>query len=408
MTPPDLQKLLGGYAAGTLTPEERRALFDAALADQTLFDALADEEALREVLADPACRGRVQAALVESPPTAFRLWRPAVWTLAAATAAAAVVLTVAVLRPKPAPSTAPQQMAMAKKIASPELVPATPAPKAVEHRVIPRAPAGAGKSETRATRALPPRALVAPRQEASARGRWFSEPPSPRSAGVAGGKLDSPAPAAADAVAPAAKAAAPPPPPPPPPGSVTETVTVTAESTGIVASPSDAKNQQIESQASQVSIAGRDAAELMKVMPGMGAAAGMHGPIGLRYTFLRRGEGDKDFEVPPDTRFRGHESVRLRIEPGQGGYLYVLAGKRALYAGPVAANQPVLIVTRPGVLQAVLLPQADSGPLSTLVSRAQQQLEGVRFQRSDGTHLGAGPGQDQPAPILAEISIKSR
>ena len=42
---PDLHKLLGGYAAGTLTPEERRALFDAALADQALFDALADEEA---------------------------------------------------------------------------------------------------------------------------------------------------------------------------------------------------------------------------------------------------------------------------------------------------------------------------------------------------------------------------
>ena len=400
MNPSDLQKLLGGYAAGTLTPEEQLALFEAALADQTLFDALADEQALREVLADPACRERVQAALVESPPTAFRLWRPAVWTLAAATAAAAVVLTVAVLRTRPVPSAAPQQLAMAKKIVPPELVPAAPAPSAVE-----RAPA---KSETRATKSLPPRALLAPRQQLAARARGFAALPAPPpSAGVAGGKFDSPAPPAVEAAAPAAKAAPAPPPPPPPPGSVSQNVTVTAESVEIVQTPSDAKNRQIESQASQVSIAGRDAAALMKVMPGMGAAGGMQGPIGLRYTLLRRGEGGKDFEVPPDTRFRGHESVRLRIEPGQGGYLYVLAGKRALYAGPVVANQPVLIVTRPGVLQAVLLAQPDSGPLSTLLSRARQQLEGFRFQRSDATHLGSGePGQ--PAPILAEISIQSR
>ncbi len=397
MTPPDLRKLLGGYAAGTLTPEEQRALFDAALADQTLFDALADEEALREVLADPACRERVQAALVETPPAAFRLWRPAVWTLAAATAAAAVVLTVAVLRTKAVRNTAPaaQQMAMAKKIAPPEVVPAAPAPSHVE-RVTPR----------RTTKRLPAPALVAPRREASAGApRFAAEPAAPPSAGVVGGKLDSSALAAAERVAPPAPKAAPP--PPPPPASVTQTVTVEAAAPEIVPTPSDAKSQQLQSnRPSQLSIAGRDAAELMKVMPGMGAAD-KHGPIGLRYTLLRRGEGDKDVEVPPDTSFRGHESVRLRIEPGQGGYLYVLAGQRALYAGPVVANQPVVIVTRPGVLQAVLMPQPDNGPLSTLVSRArQQQLEGVRYQRSDGTHLGAGPGQ--PAPILTEISIKSR
>ena len=35
----DIQKLLGGYATGTLTPEEQQALFSAALEDQELFDA---------------------------------------------------------------------------------------------------------------------------------------------------------------------------------------------------------------------------------------------------------------------------------------------------------------------------------------------------------------------------------
>lgn len=400
MTPPDLKKLLGGYAAGTLTPEERRALFDAALADQTLFDALADEEALREVLADPACRERVQAALVENPPTPFRPWRPAVWTLAAAAAAAAVVLTVAVLRPRPVPPAAPRQVAMAHKPASPELLPATPAPSSAPTTRPPT---------TRATKSLPMRALVAPRQEPSASVPAVAAEPAPApNAGVVGGKLDSSALAAAEVAAPPAANAAPPP-PPPLPRSVQQTVAVEAAAPLIETTPSDAKNQQVvvSQQATQVTIAGRDAAELVKVMPGLVVTARLAVP-GLRYTLLRRGEGDKDVEVPSDTPFGRHESLRLRIEPEQGGYLYVLAGKRALYAGPVVANQPVLIVTRPGVLQAVLLPQPDSGPLSTLVSRARQrQQEGIRFQRPDGTHLGsAQPGQ--PAPILIEISIKSR
>ena len=42
-----VRKLLGGYATGTLTPDEQQALFEAALNDQELFDALAGEEALR-------------------------------------------------------------------------------------------------------------------------------------------------------------------------------------------------------------------------------------------------------------------------------------------------------------------------------------------------------------------------
>ena len=43
----DLRKLIGGYATGTLTDDERQALFAAALQDQELFDALADEQAMR-------------------------------------------------------------------------------------------------------------------------------------------------------------------------------------------------------------------------------------------------------------------------------------------------------------------------------------------------------------------------
>ncbi|GJL69572.1 MAG: hypothetical protein NPIRA06_22070 [Nitrospirales bacterium] len=57
------EHLLGGYATNTLTDEEKRQLFKAALNDQALFDALADEEALKAMLADPEARQRVLASL---------------------------------------------------------------------------------------------------------------------------------------------------------------------------------------------------------------------------------------------------------------------------------------------------------------------------------------------------------
>ncbi len=60
------EQILGGYATDTLTAEEKRRLFEAALQDQTLFDALADEEALKALLADPPARQRILASLQAS------------------------------------------------------------------------------------------------------------------------------------------------------------------------------------------------------------------------------------------------------------------------------------------------------------------------------------------------------
>ena len=59
----DLEKLLGGFAADTLTEEERKLLYTSALNDQQLFNALTDEQALKELLADPAVRRRLLASL---------------------------------------------------------------------------------------------------------------------------------------------------------------------------------------------------------------------------------------------------------------------------------------------------------------------------------------------------------
>jgi len=91
MTRDDIQKLLGGYATGTLTPEERQALFAAALEDQELFDALAKEQSLRDLLRDPAARAHVLAALDERPEPWWRwLMRPAAVGAMAACLAAVV------------------------------------------------------------------------------------------------------------------------------------------------------------------------------------------------------------------------------------------------------------------------------------------------------------------------------
>jgi hypothetical protein len=63
MSDHELEKLLGGFAADTLTPEEKRRLYSAALQDQQLFNALADEQALKELLADPDVRRKLLASL---------------------------------------------------------------------------------------------------------------------------------------------------------------------------------------------------------------------------------------------------------------------------------------------------------------------------------------------------------
>jgi hypothetical protein len=98
----DFEKLLGGFAADTLTPEEKQRLYSAALQDQRLFNALADEQALKELLTDPAVRRRLLQTLNQAGPSGASgplLWldwfrRPAnvAWAGGLAAAAIAVVL----------------------------------------------------------------------------------------------------------------------------------------------------------------------------------------------------------------------------------------------------------------------------------------------------------------------------
>jgi len=118
MKPRDLRELLGGYAAGTLTPEEREALFQAALENQSLFDALAGEEALRELLADPACRAQLLRDLDQQPAAfwqRFTEWMRKPATLAFAGSAAALVLVIGVVRFTQREPEAPKLVAQAPR-----------------------------------------------------------------------------------------------------------------------------------------------------------------------------------------------------------------------------------------------------------------------------------------------------
>jgi hypothetical protein len=91
------EMLLGGHAFGTLTDDERRKLYAAALEDQELFNLLADEEPLRELLKDRSVRRDLLEALEKPTPfEALRafLGQSATWAHLVVATAALVVLVV--------------------------------------------------------------------------------------------------------------------------------------------------------------------------------------------------------------------------------------------------------------------------------------------------------------------------
>jgi len=104
MIPEDIEKLIGGYATGTLSEDERRKLFEAALDDQDLFNALHGEHALKQLLDDPVSREMVRRAAAEPVPQSGnpRFLRRWIWAAAASAAAAAVLVVSLVEFRRPA------------------------------------------------------------------------------------------------------------------------------------------------------------------------------------------------------------------------------------------------------------------------------------------------------------------
>jgi hypothetical protein len=129
MTPDEARKLLGGYATGTLTPQEHQALLEAALHDQWLFNELMNEQPLKEVLDDPAMRAEVLHSLDERPRR--RVW-PWAFVMTGALAVAAVAFVVMT---NPEERTI-RHMEIAKDVGPPKIESAPPVPD----RAAPSAP----------------------------------------------------------------------------------------------------------------------------------------------------------------------------------------------------------------------------------------------------------------------------
>jgi hypothetical protein len=140
----EIERLLGGYATGTLTAAEQKALYEAALEDQQIFDLLAQEEALAELFRDPSLRGELLASLDDKRPSWWAAWwRPAAAVLAVACLTVAVLFT---LRKTPQ-STPPQILADARSPLPVE------APRAI---TAPKSPAAAPAAVPERRTAVPP------------------------------------------------------------------------------------------------------------------------------------------------------------------------------------------------------------------------------------------------------------
>lgn len=137
---PNLQgpeRMLGGYATGNLSEQEKQELFSAALGDQKLFDALMDEDALKDLLEQPGAKRELIDALQpkESVLTRLRKWfgTPMAWGVTGAAATVAVVVVMLAVRstephaavqiakqePTPAPVAAAREAQPAPVVAAP-------------------------------------------------------------------------------------------------------------------------------------------------------------------------------------------------------------------------------------------------------------------------------------------------
>jgi hypothetical protein len=326
MNPADIRKLLGGYAAGILTEEERRALFEAALTDQDLFNELAREQALKEVLDDPGARRQLLAALEEKPSLVDRLraWmgRPVAW-VAAGSLAVAALLVVVVVRRAEAPL-APEPVMTAKLEA-----PALPAPplttietakdreKAANAPIaIPAAPPAPARKaqpelpyEIAASKAM--RADAVAQAPAAVEVRPGAVP-----AGVLGGGAGGsggPAPSQAGAQ---------------PPAAAPEMVGGSAQNGQldyVVVNPTMQAQEAVRGEARQLNSLGRFAAADALADKKLNEAVV---PPPVAYRILRAGADGKFAEAPAGTAFRAADRVRVIFSPPSAGRLVATAANR--------------------------------------------------------------------------------
>jgi len=353
----EAEKLLGGYATGTLSEAERRLLYEAALGDQELFDALADEEALRELLAEPEARKRLLEALAEPK---VGLWegiaawwrRPVAWGVAGSVAVAAMLVVMLL----------PVYQTMTRKPAVMEVAVRTaPAGRHAAEEQPREAEAGpvelAKKAEPSPVPAAPPAAVAVPVRTAPA-GRHAAEGPEEEARAAA--RIEPPRPAAA---APAveqvvaeraaekreiAEAEA------PAPKQIAKSGAVGGVIGGVVASQAEAMRVEADARAlyyaGESKAAQRPAVMAMRARQAADVAAAAPGGVtGLRYSVLRRAASGEYEEVAPDTVFAAGDVVRLSVEANQGGVLRLLRQDDTVAELAIGARQRRVIPAGEGL-----------------------------------------------------------
>lgn len=280
MNKDEIQNLIGGYATGSLTEEERRALFDAALEDQELFDALQNEQALKELFDDPFSREQVRRAAAESLPPAKLPWFRNTWIWAAGVSVTiAAVLLVVFMQPSPQPDRTAYMTPPKPVVAQPPQTP-EPSVNASEPVVDSKKPRKAAKREEASANTAP--------------------------AGVPGSiaendKLERQV-AAAPVPAPSVQSISQIPGGPSQAPATTQSVEVTA------AAPMT-KDGAPES---------RPAFNALRARKALAA------PAQLIYSLARRLESGAYIEVPTDTLFQPGEKIRLTVFPRAPGMLSVM------------------------------------------------------------------------------------
>jgi hypothetical protein len=325
----DVRNLLGGYATGTLTEEEKKVLFEAALHDDALFAALADEHALKELLEDGAVRAQLLRATEEPRFTvlgALREWFESSKSKALV-ATGAVLLAVIGF----------QQTRQTR-----QQVETTAPPNMAELRRPSTGPDAFTANQPKPAPATPPSSASKP---AAARRVAV-----PEISGDSNQPKREQAPAAvvaeADQQAVATAAATPPPPPPASPEVEAEAKKKIQGAIGGAVGSEPALVAGNALRYEQASPSSR-AASAAKPTTGRFAAA----PAGafqraagtsvtpLRYELLRRTEAGDFQAVPVDYAFVPGDVVRLRVSSTRNGIVGIAsnAGNQTL-SGPVVAN----------------------------------------------------------------------
>ena len=344
MNQDDIRNLMGGYATGSLTDEERRKLLEAALDDQELFDALQEEQPLKSLLDDPVSREQLRRSVAESLPRPKPRWfaHPWIWAAGASSALAAAFL-LAVLLSQPPPS-AMKNVALSKPPSAPppelqKTAPRTqpPVAAAVPARKKASQPAPQRKDAVASVR-IPP--FQNPAEEMRPVAAAPSEP-----VRVQQLPLEPPAPVqfAPQQTQPGYVL----------PQQQSPPRTQAKEERFAAASGAPAASGAAEAGRGDKAVARRSRA--MTMSPAIGVA----GDIAYRggsavYSIARKNENGAYVDVPLETVFRPGETVRLAIFPVAGGPLSVWewnsnhTGSTRIFPAPLAS--PVEVRARENYL----------------------------------------------------------